>query len=258
MLIPATQPLSRLDYTPEPETVTLVFKSDASLTLDAPGSKVERISDHESRLTVTDVRENQWPAFTLTVATPTKSLDVSFSTTRDSRPRAIPTRRFLAPFAKPAPPDIVNLNIPELAGANREAGHALFNGKAACATCHQLRGEGMRVGPELGNLIHRDYASVLKDIVEPSATINPDAVGYVVTLKDGTAIVGTRLAENADELQIAQPGGAVAKLKKSAIAKTEPMSVSLMPAGIEKALTPEELRDLMAYLLTEPTQPLPR
>jgi putative heme-binding domain-containing protein len=115
-----------------------------------------------------------------------------------------------------------------------------------------LRGEGFRVGPELSNLMHRDYASVLKDISDPNATINPDAVGYIVTQGDGTMTVGTRLAETADELQIAQPGGAVAKIKKSDIRKIEPMSVSLMPAGLDKALTAEELRDLMTYLLTEP------
>ena len=252
MLIPATQPLSKLDYTPEPETVTVVFKSDAALTLEAKGAQVVRVDEHESRLTVAGPRENQWPAFTLTVATPAKSLHVSFSTTRDPRPRALPLRRFLMPFAKPGAPDDLTRTIPEIAGGNFEAGRALFKGKAACATCHQLRGEGMRVGPELSNLMHRDYASVLKDIADPNAMINPDAVGYIVTLKDGTATVGTRLAETDDELQIAQPGGAVAKLKKSDIAKTEPMSVSLMPAGLDKALTAEELRDLMTYLLTEP------
>jgi len=251
MLIPATQPLSKLDYMPEPETATVTFKSDAALTLEVTGAKVERVSANESRLTVEGARENVWPAFTLTVATPAKSLDVLFSTTRDPRPRALPVRRFLMPFAKPAPPDDLMRTIPEIAGGNWEAGRALFKGKAACATCHQLRGEGVRVGPELGNLVHRDYASVLKDIAEPSAMINPDAVGYVVTGKDGTAVVGTRLAETEDELQIAQPGGVVAKLKKADISKTEPMTVSLMPAGLDKVLTPEELRDLMTYLLTE-------
>ena len=109
----------------------------------------------------------------------------------------------------------------------------------------------MRVGPDISNLPHRDYASVLKDIIEPSATINPDAVGYTVTLRDGTAIIGTRLAETETELQIAQPGGTVAKLTKSDIAKTEPMTISLMPAGLDKTLTAEELRDLMTYLLKE-------
>jgi len=255
MLIPATQPGSKLDYAPQPETVTVTFKSDALLTLEAPGAQVTRINERESRLTVASPRENQWPAFALTLATPAKALDVSFSTTRDPRPRALPLRRFLMPFAKPGAPDVLTRVIPEIAGGNWEAGHVLFTGKAICATCHQLRGEGVRVGPELSNLAQRDYASVLRDIVDPNAMINPDAVGYVVTLRDGTSVVGTRLAETEAELQIAQPGGAVAKLKKSEINKTEPMTVSLMPVGLDKAHTPEELRDLMTFLLTDPPPP---
>lgn len=77
MLIPATQPLSTLDYVPEPETVTVTFKSDAPIELSAPGTDVERVSDTESRLTVSGPRQNVWPAFTLTVATPVLALDVS-------------------------------------------------------------------------------------------------------------------------------------------------------------------------------------
>ncbi|MEA3206952.1 MAG: hypothetical protein QOE70_9 [Chthoniobacter sp.] len=252
MLIPATQPLSKLDYEPEAETVTVVFKSDAALALEAPGAQVERVNEHESRLTIAGPKPGGWSAFTLTVTTPAQSLDVSFSTTRDPRPRAIPTRRFLVPFARPGLPDFLTRTIPEIAGGNWEAGRALFKGKAACATCHQLRGEGVRVGPELSNLMHRDYASVLKDLVDPNAMINPDAVGYTVTLRDGSAAIGTRLAETDAELQIAQPGGVVAKLKKTDIVKTEPMTVSLMPPGLDKTLTAEELRDLMTYLMTEP------
>ena len=46
-----------------------------------------------------------------------------------------------------------------------------------------------------------------------------------------------------------------AKLKKADISRTEPMTVSLMPPGLDKALSKEQLRDLMTYLLTEPTHP---
>ena len=127
----------------------------------------------------------------------------------------------------------------------------MFRGKAACSTCHVIRGIGAQVGPDLSNLIHRDYASVLKDIIEPSATINPDAIGYVVTLNDGEEITGTRLGETAGELQIAQAGGKVVTLAKNSIAKSEPMRISLMPAEMDKALTKDELRDLMTFLLTE-------
>jgi putative heme-binding domain-containing protein len=166
------------------------------------------------------------------------------------------TQRFLMPFAKPGAQDLVPRTIPEIAGGDWTAGRALFNGKAACATCHELRGDGKRVGPELGNLVHRDYESVLQDIAHPSATINPDGAGYIVTMKDGSSVVGTNLGESATELQIAQAGGAVAKLRKADIERLEPMNVSLMPAGLEQGLTPTELRDLMTYLLTTPTKAL--
>jgi putative heme-binding domain-containing protein len=78
-----------------------------------------------------------------------------------------------------------------------------------------------------------------------------DAVGYAVTTKDGAAVVGVRIAETEAELQIAQPGGAVSKLKKSDIVSAEPLPVSLMPPGLDKTLSKEELRDLMTYLITE-------
>ncbi|MDB6172764.1 MAG: hypothetical protein JWL59_2075 [Chthoniobacteraceae bacterium] len=247
MLIPATQPLSRLDYEPEPETVTVTFQSDAALTLEAAGTKLQRINEHKSSLTIAGTE--RWHAFTVTLATPARALDIAVSTTRDPRPRALATRRFFVPFATPGAPDQLERTIPEIAGGNWRAGRELF--KAACATCHLLRGDGVRVGPELGNLMDRDYASVLRDITDPNATINPDAVGYTVTLSDGTVVVGTRLSETAAELQIAQPGGAVSKLKKSQITKAEPLPGSLMPPGLDKTLTKEGLRDLMTYLLTE-------
>jgi putative heme-binding domain-containing protein len=250
-LIPATQPGSRLDYEPEPETVTVVFHSDGALKLTAEGAKIEHVSNHESRLTVVAPKPEHWIPFTLEATTPLTKLGVSFFTDRDPRPRALPTRRTLMPFAKPGPPDNLARTIPEIAGGNWEAGRTLFKGKATCATCHQLRGDGVKVGPELGNLIHSDYASLLKNISDPNASINPDAVGYTVSLKDGSAVIGTRLAETDAELQVAQPGGTVVKLKKTDIVGTEPMTVSLMPAGLDRMLTAEELRDLMTYLLTE-------
>jgi putative heme-binding domain-containing protein len=255
MLQPATQPGADLGYVPKPETVTLVFKSDAGLKLSARGAEVERVSDHESRLTVSGVKENEWPEFTLTVATPARSLDVAYFTDRDARLRAPQTRRFLMPFAKPGSLDSLERKIPEIAGGNWDAGRELFRGKAACITCHTLRGEGFAVGPDLNNLVHRDYASVLRDIAEPSAAINPDAVGYNVTLKQGEPVTGTRVGEDEHTLSIAQAGGKIAKLKKSDIVKVEPMTVSLMPEGMDKALTPAELRDLMTYLLTEQPGP---
>lgn len=177
MLIPITQPGSTLDYTPEPETVTVVVRSDAAINVESTGGRIEQVNEHELRLTVSGRGADQWVPLKLTVETPVKSLDVSYHTSRDSRPRTLGTRRFLMPFAKPGAQDLVPRTIPEITGGDWTAGRALFNGKAACASCHELRGDGQRVGPELGNLVHRDYESILQDIAQPSAAINPDGVG---------------------------------------------------------------------------------
>jgi putative heme-binding domain-containing protein len=251
MLQPATQPDSELDYKPTSETVTMIFRSDATLTVEASGAKIERVSDYESHCTFDNVAENRWTPVAIALATPARQLDVSYFTDRDSRPRAPSTRRFLMPFATPGSGDRIERHIPEIVGGDWDKGHELFNGKAACATCHPFRGEGFAVGADLNNLVHRDYASVLRDVIDPNAAINPDAIGYIVRLDSGEVITGTRVGETAELLSLAQAGGKVVKISKKEIDEVKPMTTSLMPAGLDKNLTPEELRDLMTYLLTE-------
>ena len=249
MLQPATQPISELGYEPESESVTLIFKSDAELSIEAKGARIRRVSARESHVTVVEPTEGEWQPLTVTVATPAKSLDVSYSTSRDPRPRALPTNRFLMPFATPPKPPIPREEIPQIVGGNWEAGHDLFMGKATCSKCHMKNKEGKRVGPDLDNLVHRDYAGVMRDIADPNAAINPDAIGYNVLLADGRTISGTRVAETDAELHIVPSSGELAKLRKSEIETVTPMKVSPMPTGLDKQLTKDEMRDLMTYLL---------
>ena len=77
--------------------------------------------------------------------------------------------------------------MPEIAGGNWPAGRALFNGTAAGATCHELRGEGKRVGPELGNLVHRE------PMPEGRARLRAEADGLVAHLHGLTECEFTHL-----------------------------------------------------------------
>jgi putative heme-binding domain-containing protein len=69
-------------------------------------------------------------------------------------------------------------------------------------------------------------------------------------LKNGSKVAGTIVRQNAFELRVAQPGGDVAVVPKRNLEKSEPMTQSLMPAGLEHGLTAVELRDLMTFVLT--------
>src|SRR4030095_1784634 len=123
--------------------------------------------------------------------------------------------------------------VPEIAGGNWQRGRDLFFGdRAACYKCHTVRGEGGKIAPDLSNLVHRDYASVMKDIQYPSAAINPDAVAYNIQLKDGEMLTGVPLRDTASEIVIGDANGQPVTVPLDRIASRKASVISLMPEGL--------------------------
>ena len=136
-------------------------------------------------------------------------------------------------------------------------GRRVFLAEGGCATCHTVRGEGTPFGPDLSNLIFRDRESVLQDLIQPSATINPDHTGSMVTLADGTELAGLLRKAEGEKMELAMPAGARLDLSELAVKRIEPMKTSLMPAGIDLQLENEQLEDLLTFLLAEALEPAP-
>jgi len=103
----------------------------------------------------------------------------------------------------------------------------------------------------LSNLTHRDSASVLRDIKEPSASINPDYVAYNVELKDGNQVTGFVRAQSEETLRVVGADGKEQIIPRGAVAEMRPSMVSLMPAGLLDGLTPAQVKDLLTFLLHE-------
>ncbi|HEY2952653.1 MAG TPA: ThuA domain-containing protein, partial [Verrucomicrobiae bacterium] len=136
-------------------------------------------------------------------------------------------------------------------------GRRLFFGAAACGTCHTLRGEGIAFGPDLSNLVFRDRDSVIQDIVNPSATLNPDHTGSTVLFKDGAEVSGIIRGLTDERIVIRQPAGVETERPRKEVATIEPMKLSLMPEGLVQLLAPEQMEDLLTFLLTNPLEPAP-
>ena len=175
--------------------------------------------------------------------------------------RPFPLRRFYLPWAEPKAepaPLATERVVLELAGGRWLAGRRLFHSEQlACAKCHRTRGEGSAVGPDLSNLLHRDYASVLRDIREPSAAINPDHPAFNVDLTDGESLTGVVVGENAAELRLADATGKTVVLPRATVKALRASTLSLMPEGLLASLNAEQVRDLMTFLLTVPLEPAP-
>ncbi len=265
MLRPAIQPGATLDYTLPLEKVDVHLKASGPIQRNnlksQTGAAPTANDPTEWLLDLTPKQGEPLPLdVTLTVEGPSPTLGISFSTNADSRGRALALRRFLLPWAnakRQSAEVLVQREIPELKGGDWARGRTLFfSDQAACSKCHQLRGQGGRIGPDVSNLIHRDYASVLRDLREPSVTINPDHVTYVVHLKDGRVLTGVPRTEGG-RIILGDNTGKEVSLSKGEIEAMQPSPVSTMPDDVEKNLGPEKLRDLLTFLLTEPLVPAP-
>ncbi|WZP00352.1 ThuA domain-containing protein [Isosphaeraceae bacterium EP7] len=261
MLRPAVQPGSTAGYTLPDEKVTMTFTGSGPIQVTTPAGSVPAEADKEGLYRVrVAVSPREREPLPLEVALETggrATLEVSYTTAEDPRPRALPLRRLLLPWAAltKRADTFAERDIPELLGGNWSRGRAIFTGsEARCATCHRVRSLGDDIGPDLSNLIHRDYASVLRDIHAPSAAINPDYVAYSVALTDGRVLQGT-LRTEADGLVVSDTAGVRTTVSRSSVDETAPSAVSMMPDGIDAALGPKKLRDLLTFLLTDPIGP---
>jgi len=250
MLRPAVQPESTLDFEYPPENVTVVLKANAKLELKV-GTNSAPVQRNEARITL-QPKENRWVPLEITLATGGRAprLDVSWSTAEDPRPRPLPLRRILLPWAKPFLPPALVKSLPEIEGGDWERGRNIFFGdQVACYKCHKIGGEGGIIGADLSNLVYRDYASVLNDIVKPSAAINPDHIAYNVELTDGSVESGVLLGNERDEVVLGQSTGKNLRIPKAKVAGMKTSAVSVMPEGLLQALDLGQQKDLMTFLL---------
>lgn len=256
MLRPDIQPESTLDYNYSAEDVNFTFISSEPLEIIAPlasaSKSVKKKGFYETKLTFKEVAEQ---AYELEVSMNTSHkapvLELHYSTNEDPRPRALQLHRFFLPWLKDIYSNEISSvkEIPELAGGNWARGKQLFFGEAICSNCHSIGGKGKSIGPDLSNLIYRDYASVLRDISEPSAAINPDFLGHTVTLTDDRKLTGM-VSYKKDSMIIQDIVGNRTAISLQDIKSTSPMSNSLMPPGLDKMLGEQKMKDLMTYLLT--------
>jgi putative heme-binding domain-containing protein len=173
----------------------------------------------------------------------------------DDRVRPIPLRRVFVPWAREKMESEMKVAARTDVHGNWLLGRRLFFGAATCSTCHTIRGEGISFGPDLSNLIFRDRDSVMKDIAQPSSTINPDHTGSAIKFSDGSEVNGLVKTLTEAKLVVRLPGGVEQEHARSDIRSIELMKGSLMPDTLAAALSKDQMEDLMTFLLSNPLEP---
>ncbi len=118
-----------------------------------------------------------------------------------------------------------------------------------CASCHQLRGAGSAVGPDLATIKNAGREELLTHILDPNREVDPNYAGYTVELKDGESALGIVAAETADVVTLRQPFGVEKTIRRADILSIQSDGRSAMPEGLEAELSHERMADLLEYLL---------
>jgi putative heme-binding domain-containing protein len=133
---------------------------------------------------------------------------------------------------------------------NVERGREVFfSRKASCYGCHRAQGKGGGVGPDLSQVGRfRTSGDLLESIVFPSSSIVPEFRSYVVATRDGRVHTGMIARETSDEIYLRTAQLAEVRVARQDVEAMTPSPVSVMPEGLEKALSRQELSDLLEFL----------
>jgi len=117
-----------------------------------------------------------------------------------------------------------------------------------CAICHRIGEIGTAVGPNISDTFGREPEALLVDILDPNAAIDTNYTAYMVKTKQGAVLTGIIAAQNASSITLRGPGGKDETILTQDTAEIRSTGQSLMPEGLDQALTPEMVRDVIAYV----------
>jgi putative heme-binding domain-containing protein len=117
-----------------------------------------------------------------------------------------------------------------------------------CAACHQLEGVGHAVGPDLAAMTNKSASYLLEEILDPNRSVDSRYVEYVAATRSGRTFTGVLAAETATSITLRGQEGKEQVLLRTELEELSSTGRSLMPEGLEKQLSRQDVADLIFYL----------
>ncbi len=137
------------------------------------------------------------------------------------------------------------LNSESLAKADLLRGKQLFTKQ--CASCHQLFGEGGKIGPDITGAQRSNLDYMLENIIDPNAAVAKDYQMEMLQTEDGRVITGLVETQSAETITIQTVNERLVFPVEDVVARKQ-SNVSIMPQGLLEPLGEDEIRDLFGYL----------
>jgi len=131
---------------------------------------------------------------------------------------------------------------------NRTAGAAVF--KKSCSACHRLDDVGNDVGADLLALTDKSVKTLLTAILDPNRAVEAKFVEYQAVTSRGLTFSGMLADETGAAITLVEANGKRRSIARAELETLRSTGRSLMPEGLEKDLSPQDVADVIAYLAT--------
>lgn len=143
-------------------------------------------------------------------------------------------------------PAVDDGKMPSLPTGDATRGAKIY--ETACMVCHKFADKGNDVGPHLGTIKAWTAEQLVTNILDPNREVSPNFALYLVETNDGRTLSGLITSETAGNLTLKRADGGTDTVLRSEIKSLTSPGISLMPEGLEAAITPQQMADLIAFL----------
>ena len=121
-----------------------------------------------------------------------------------------------------------------------------------CASCHAVDGAGGQLGPDLSGIRNQPAEAILLHVLVPDYEIAAGYQAYTVETRDGRTLIGRLESEAPNSVTIRDGSSQQHVILRSDAVSMSASTRSLMPGELERAMSEQDLADLIGYLKADP------
>ena len=122
--------------------------------------------------------------------------------------------------------------------------------KKRCSICHQVGDLGHKVAPDLASVKNKSATDLLIAILDPNREAQPNFNTYTAETKEGRIFSGIIAAEDANSITLRRAEAKQDVVLRSNIEEMTSNGISLMPEGLEKEISRQDLANVIAFVKT--------
>ncbi|MEO8270676.1 MAG: HEAT repeat domain-containing protein [Aureliella sp.] len=143
---------------------------------------------------------------------------------------------------------VIEAYLPALSlDGNAARGQAVY--QKNCMACHRLDSQGFDVGPNLATVQNRTADALLAQILDPNRDVLANYTQYSILTDADRVVTGIIASESPTSLTLRRAEAIDETILRQNIEQITGSGKSIMPEGLEQSIDPQQMSDLLAYLL---------